>query len=314
MPISEAKRCIETETDSHEIVSSGPGYIIASFDEKYLNSISDRISLTHRIGKYIGDYNLGDISNLKNIILPEGTFAIRIRRFEGMRKDIDSQKIVHDVGSIISKYNDVDLRDPDIIIRVQICDRIHIYIEQAIINTSILEERKVDRRPFFSPISIHPKFARALINLTGVKRGETILDPFCGTGGIAIEAAKMGMNVVVSDFDEDMVIGCQENMDFYGLNLKDFDTVDVGEIKNRFDNINAVCTDPPYGRSTKTGGECIKDIYKRAENAISEVLTDNGRAGIILPYKIIPRYMTLDNIYIQRVHRSLYRCYHIMHK
>ena len=37
MPMAEAVRCLEAETDSFEIVSSGPGYMVASFDANILS-------------------------------------------------------------------------------------------------------------------------------------------------------------------------------------------------------------------------------------------------------------------------------------
>lgn len=311
MPLAEAKRCLEAETDSFEIVKNGPGYMVASFDEKYLDAVADRIALTHSIGLYLGEYTPDDVSELENVILPEGSFAVRAKRFEGMMKDVDSQGLIRRIGGILSRNNDVNLREPDTVVRMQMCDAVHLYIEQRVTDTDLLEKRKVGERPFFSPISLHPKYARALINLTGVKKGGTVLDPFCGTGGIVIEAAEMGMKAIASDFDEEMVIGCQENMDFYGLELADFETIDIGEIGERFEDIDAICTDPPYGRSTKTGGEDIDEIYARAGKAIPQALRTGARAGVVLPHPIEYDTMTLEGMYLQRVHGSLSRHYHV---
>ncbi len=314
MPLAEVKKCLEAETDGFDIVSSGPGYVVASFDDRFLDPIADRIALSHSMGRYLGEYSPDDISGLENTVLPEGTFAIRAKRFEGMMKDVDSQKLIRDIGAVLSKKNDVNLKEPDVVVRMQMCDKVHLYIEQRVTDTDLLEKRKVGERPFFSPISLHPKYARALINLTGVKRGGTVLDPFCGTGGIVIEAAEMGMRAMASDFDEEMVIGCQENMDFYGLKLEDFDNIDIGEIGDRFHDIDAICTDPPYGRSTKTGGEDIDHIYMRAGEAIPRSLAENGRAGVVLPHPISFDTMTLEGMYLQRVHGSLSRHYHIFRR
>lgn len=314
MALAEAIKCVEAETDSHEILAKGPGYMVASFDDRFLDPIADRISLTHSIGRYLGEYTPDDISGLSDVELPEGTFAIRAKRFEGMMKDVDSQKLIRNAGALLSKKNSVNLKEPDVVVRMQMCDKVHMYIEQRVTDTDLLEKRKVGERPFFSPISLHPKFARALINLTGVKKGGTVLDPFCGTGGIVIEAAEMGMRAIASDFDEEMVIGCQENMDFYGLELTDSEVLDIGDIGDRFTDIDAVCTDPPYGRSTKTGGEDIDHIYMRAGEAIPKSLNDTGRAGVVLPHPITFDTMTLEGMYLQKVHGSLSRHYHVFRK
>ena len=311
MPKAEVSGCLEAVTDSFEIVASGPGYVVASFEERFFDEVADRISLTHSLGRYLGSYEPDDVSGLETAELPEGTFAVRGKRFEGMMRDVDSQALVRKVGGILSRKNDVNLKEPDFVVKMQMCDKVHLFIEQRVTETDLLNKRKVSERPFFSPISLHPKYARALINMTAVKTGGTVLDPFCGTGGIAIEAAAMGMKAIASDFDEEMVIGCQENMDFYGLKLSDFEVSDISDIVGRFSEIDSVCTDPPYGRSTKTGGEDIDRIYARAGEAIPKVLKPGARAGIVLPHPMEFDTMELEGMYIQRVHGSLSRHYHV---
>ena len=51
-----------------------------------------------------------------------------------------------------------------------------------------------------------------------VKKNETLLDPFCGTGGILIEAGILGINIIGSDIDKKLVYGCKENLNFYNIN------------------------------------------------------------------------------------------------
>ncbi len=45
----------------------------------------------------------------------------------------------------------------------------------------------------------HPQLIKALINIIGIKKGETILDPMCGSGTANIEAALMGVNSYAID-------------------------------------------------------------------------------------------------------------------
>ena len=45
----------------------------------------------------------------------------------------------------------------------------------------------------------HPQLIKALINIIGVKKGETILDPMCGSGTANIESALMGINSYAID-------------------------------------------------------------------------------------------------------------------
>ena len=314
MCAAEAVKCIEAECDSFAIESSGPGYVVASFDEKFLQPIADRISLTHRIGRYYGSFGPDETDGFGGIEIPDGTFAVKGKRFEGMMKDVDSQSIIRKLGGALSKNNDVDLKNPDLEIVMLMSDKIHVFLSQKIIDRNIMETRKVGERPFFSPISLHPRFARAAINLTGVKKGEKILDPFCGTGGIAIEAAFMGMKPMASDFDEEMISGTLENMDYYGLEMYDYDVCDISKIQDRFGEVDAICSDPPYGRSTSTGGEDIESLYARAMKSFEDVLKPGGRVTVVLPHPMDSGTMALESMYVQRVHGSLSRHYHTFRK
>ena len=314
MCAAEAKKCIAAEAGDYRIVSEGPGYIEAEFDESALDPIAERISLTHRIGRTLCTFDPDGADAVESVELPEGTFAVRARRFEGRMKDVDSQDLVRKVGGILSRHNDVKLKEPDIEVHMVMSDRVHLFLGEKTIDRDILETRKVSERPFFSPISLHPRYARALINLTGARKGDRILDPFCGTGGIIIEAAMMGMKPIASDFDENMIIGTQENMDFYGLKLTDFDTIDISDVPDRFGEVDAIATDPPYGRSTHTGGEDIESIYRRAMTSFGDVLVNGGCAGVVLPHPIDDKRLKLQSMFIQRVHGSLSRHYHIFKK
>ncbi len=48
----------------------------------------------------------------------------------------------------------------------------------------------------------HPQMIRALINYMKIKEGETILDPFIGSGTTAVEAQLLGINCVGVDISE----------------------------------------------------------------------------------------------------------------
>ncbi len=45
----------------------------------------------------------------------------------------------------------------------------------------------------------HPQLIKGLLNIIGIRKGETILDPMCGSGTANIEAALMGINSVAVD-------------------------------------------------------------------------------------------------------------------
>lgn len=57
-----------------------------------------------------------------------------------------------------------------------------------------------------------PKLAKIMLNLSGAKKAETILDPFCGSGTIATEAGVMGFQrILANDLSPQAVIDTEKN-------------------------------------------------------------------------------------------------------
>src|SRR5207249_4604363 len=118
----------------------------------------------------------------------------------------------------------------------------------AAIDRRAFEARKVGERSFVQPISLHPRFARALVNLSRVRDGGTLLDPFCGTGGILLEAGLVGAQVIGGDVRADMVEGCRAMLRGFGIDARLL-AADVGAIPEAVGQVGAVAMDPPYGRA-----------------------------------------------------------------
>lgn len=59
-----------------------------------------------------------------------------------------------------------------------------------------------------------PKLAQIMLNLAKVKPGETVLDPFCGTGVVLQEAALMRCKIYGSDISEKMVTYSKLNLNW----------------------------------------------------------------------------------------------------
>ncbi len=315
MPLAEAFSLISMQKGA-EPLQSGPGYVICALKEDQLDDVCERIALTHRIGRHLLTCEYKDLWNVaKDMDIPKGTFSIRVKRFENAMSNVDTRALINRLGAVLKENNKVDLNNPDNEVRVFLSDRVSIYIVDRTIDRKALEARKVAERPYFSPISLHPRFARALINMSGVKSGDRMLDPFCGTGGVLLEAASMGILPIASDISEAMVEGCRSNLAHYGYELHDSAVCDIGDIPDHFGHLKAVVTDPPYGRSTSTRGEELEHIYRRALEASFDVLADNGVLGITLPYAldVIKGYQERYR-FSQRVHRSLTRHYHVLSK
>ena len=174
------------------------------------------------------------------------------------------------------------------------------------INRGSYDVRNPGKRDFFHPGVMMPRMARTLVNLTCSHAGEVMLDPFCGTGGILIEAEILGMHAIGSDFDPMMVDGSRQNVTQPDLMLADATFLPLGN-----HTIDAVVTDFPYGQSV-----CIKktdtmaNLYSDALDEISRVLKAGHRAVVVTHQdisEIVAEHMTILHRHEQRVHKSLTR-------
>ncbi len=136
-------------------------------------------------------------------------------------------------------------------------------------------KRKAHNRPELHPSSLDPRLAKVLINLTSISKGE-IVDPFCGSGGILIEAGLMGLSGVGYDIDQIMINRSKINLDYY--NVKKFKLVkrDALGIKGK---INYIVSDLPYGKNTKQ--KDLKELYSKFLLVLRKVLVE--RAVVVFP-------------------------------
>lgn len=162
------------------------------------------------------------------------------------------------------------------------------FIKNKVIATKLIwknkerfEKRKPHLRPELSPTSLDPRLARCLINLTGIKKG-IILDPFCGTGGLLIEAGLSKLKPIGYDIDKITFKKCKINLDYY--NIKDYKLYnkDSLTIKKKYDYI---VTDLPYGQSSKKD----KQLYSNFLRILKKILKKRG--VIVFPNKVNKRLL-----------------------
>jgi len=199
-----------------------------------------RLAYTKNVYEILLEGNIEQIKkNIKNIKFNE----IVVHNF---KIDDHTGKLLETVADCINKP--VNLKNPETLIKI-------IKINEKIYLTRLLQhikhdfdKRKPSKRPICYPFSLKPKIARVMVNLTGIKKGEAIIDPFCGTGGLLLEAALIGCRVEGVDINERMVVACRKNLDSYGIKKYNIYDGDATELKQR---LLYVVTDLPYARNTK---------------------------------------------------------------
>ncbi len=279
------------------------------------HQMASRLALSRFVGETLLSGSLGEVREAAGQInLQDRSFRLRVEDFT---RRYDSRSLEVSVGRVLASTGRVDLEEPEVDLRLVISRKAYLYRVDASVDRSSFESRKAERRPVFRPISLHPKFARALVNLTGVSRGESLLDPFCGTGGILLEAALVGAKATGSDLREEVLEGCRENLDFFGL-MADLRACDVAEINQEIGEFDAIATDPPYGRSAGTMGEDPPVLMDRAFEAFQAALKSGGRLAICLPelnyLDIGRRYLKLLEYHSLPVHKSLIRHFSVFER
>jgi tRNA (guanine10-N2)-dimethyltransferase len=175
------------------------------------------------------------------------------------------------------------------------------------------KDRRADLRPFFKPGTLEPRFARLLVNLSQANEDRIFLDPFCGPGGILIEAALLNCPVIGFDVDKKMVYGAKKNLAFYAPNA--YTELFLADARNIpfVGSIDSIATDPPYGKSSSTHGRKIKKLLDQFFEQAAQSLRKNGCLAIgmleEIPLKVVAdnhnfEVKVMEKIYI---HKSLTR-------
>ena len=246
------------------------------------------------------------------IALKGERFAIRGRRIEGAHPGFPLQDTIVAAGGILAASGKVDLKDPEVRIQMLVADEVHVGALLGEVDRKALDRRHVKHRAHFAPVSLHPRYARALVNLARVKPGDRVADPFCGTGGILIEAGLVGARVYGSDLDPRMSAGTRATLEPMGVRGATVETRDVGELPEFAGApLDAVVTDPPYGRSSTTNQEDITRLYDRFVDAAHDALKPGGRLAFITASAELrdraARRFRVEQTHEQFVHRSMTR-------
>jgi tRNA (guanine10-N2)-dimethyltransferase len=150
-----------------------------------------------------------------------------------------------------------------------------------------------------------PKLARMMVNLTGQDgAGKTLLDPFCGSGTVLMEAGLVGYSkIIAGDINDVAIADTEANQDW--LMAQNFKTAElrtyIGQAKDVGNHIgarsvDAIVTETYLGRPRK-GLETAKEIeeaivylvtlYEESFAALKNILRPGGVVVIAAPVHFI---------------------------
>lgn len=265
--------------DAPELLMEDPG-VVAIESHAEPKALGSRLGLSHHVDEWLGTVGPNELDGFARGLDVEG--PIRVRSTKVGIVDVDLAATSRRVGGIIGAKKGVDMHHPRSEVRVVFSRKVHVGRLEYSVDRPAFERRKNRYMPYVYPASLHPKFARALVNLTRVHPGGKLLDPFCGTGAIVAEAGMCGLRAIGSDFSERMIEGSRMNLQKLGVKAE-LSLCDVGSIAGTVGHMDGIATDPPYGRATSTDGEGIPELYARSFQAFREVLSRDARVAIVVP-------------------------------
>jgi hypothetical protein len=149
-----------------------------------------------------------------------------------------------------------------------------------------------------SDIAMSPRLARTLVNLAGLGPGQTILDPFCGSGTILIEAYAKSLRCLGLDSRASRVQEARENLRWSvgGVSDKGYD-IRKGDAREssrmlRGTKVDAVVTEPlllprldarPKTATARAMIEEPANVYNDALASMAGSIHSEGRIVVVVP-------------------------------
>jgi len=290
-----------------------------------MGPVAERLAMTHHILKIVGitENNPDAVLKLAEAFEPgeyirEGeSFVVRAKRIKH-HVDFPCEFLEQKIGGFIYRKGfRANLKNPDVEFRLILSEKAVLGTLLSSVDRGAYEARTPQNKPFFHPGVLMPRVARAITNLSGIKPGELLLDPFCGTAGILVEAGLVGARVIGIDAQEKLVLGAHMNLEAYELDYILMEG-DACRVPLKDSTIDTVVTDPPYGRSAAILAGSLEELYSGALEEIHRVLKPGGIA-VVVSDKAAFEYgekagLKVLEIYVQRVHRSLTRIITIFQK
>lgn len=184
-------------------------------------------------------------------------------------------------------------------------------------NYNDFRSRDPKNRPVYKPGTMKSLMSRVFVNLSRVsmRRRGLYLDPFCGVGGMLLEACSMGLRYCGSDLDPRSVSGAKTNLTSFSC-VPNVVVADACRLP--FRSVDGVGTDPPYGRLSRAKGrrwvyelmecsvQCLAEVVKRggyltiaqsSDVRLDEILARSGFKVVEKHYNWVHGSLT-RNIYV----------------
>lgn len=229
------------------------------------------------------------MSTIKMFLTPFYAFAVRAERSgEGHEyTSLDVARIVGEavIDTISKSYGQrppVRLNSPSIVAYAEVIED---WFRFGILLTGDKSRHRRGYRIYDHPAALKPTLAYSMIRISETKDGDIVLDPMCGGGTIAIEAAMTfpSSEIICMDKNPLHIKGAKMNAIAARVqNRIKFLTGDARELPEILgkESVDSAISNPPYGiRLGDPSG--VRRLYRSFLPALSRTLRNKGRATII---------------------------------
>ncbi len=292
IPEAEAETLVKDLDPGARFETPEPGVLLASTNADP-RSIEGRIAFSRRVGPLIEDWGEETLPELRR-----GTYRVRV--FGVKVKEAEERAIISEVASKIGGR--VSLENPDREVTVFVGAKTYLALTNPVSMRQGWARRRPRSRAFFHPSAIFPKLSRALVNLSGVQEGETLLDPFCGTGSLLIEGCIVGATPIGIDLARKMVRGARRNSLKYEQDWLGVVRADARSLPIRA--VSAIATDVPYGRASSAAGVETAEIVRFLLEGAPRVLPAGRKLVVMHPkdLEVSSRTYEMDNMRVEQEH------------
>ncbi len=300
LPEAEARALFLAYDGTSTFESPEKGVLVASSSADPLK-VARRIAYARRVGTLVGSLWAAEAA------VRGGTVRLKTFCLPGSGPPPDPVEYLKGLDL------KVDLKDPGFEITLVRGRRDYLAVTVPRIMQQEWSLRRPRRRPFFHPSAVFPKLSRALVNLSRCLEGDVFLDPFAGTGSLAIEAEVVGARVLAWDQAKKMAYGALSNMRHFGQSWMGVLRADALHPPAR--NVNAVSTDVPYGRASSTKGRSPEVLARGAISSLSPILSPGSRIVMMHPQSMaIPDLpgVVVEEEHHLHVHKLLTRTITVM--
>lgn len=116
--------------------------------------------------------------------------------------------------------------------------------------------KEIERRDMQKPVrreelSISPRLAKMMINLSEVKENEVLLDAFCGIGVVMMEALNMGIKTMGIDKDTNAIEGARKNLEWMKFPSSGYRLINNDSSKVKISPVNVLVSEPDFGSTLR---------------------------------------------------------------